>query len=498
MRDRAKPSSPTSDEALVRQALDGDRAAFGMLFDRHRPMATGLVTRLLGERGQVDDVLQEAAIQAIVGLDRLRDPSRFGPWLAGIALNLARQTLRQRLRHVQEPMTGDLQIALTEELAEEQEAAARVRETVELLPVGQREAVRLFYLESLTEAEVAAELGIARSAVKSRLHKARRSLHRRLKEPQEVTMATSSLLDVDVIDVRREPAAVRGAANHVVVLRERGGSRVLPIFIGEPEGRAMAASLTGVETPRPMTYQLATNLVRALSGSVAEVRVVRLAETTYFAEVVLDGPAGPALVDARPSDAINLALITSAPVRVEADVMGQFATTPEPFNPEEYPEGAQDIRAEIEALRDPESPERLDAETQAVLEAARGAAASRGHSAVGTEHVLFALLERSSPERVALIGMTVAQVESALEETEAGRPFRDRPRLQASPAASPPLTPRMYWVLLRAWRRAEARSEKAGPDDVLVALLDEPGGEAARLMNQASVDREALRASLTG
>jgi RNA polymerase sigma factor (sigma-70 family) len=455
------------------------------------------VARLLGEGHEVDDVLQEAAIQALVGLDRLRVPSRFGSWLAGIALNLARQTLRQRLRQVHEPTTGDLRMALTEELAEEQEAAARVREAVELLPAGQREAVRLFYLESLTEAEVAVELGIARSAVKSRLHKARQSLYRRLREPQEVTMATSSLLDVDVIDVRREPAAPRGAANHVVVLRERDGSRILPIFIAEPEGRAMAASLTGVETPRPMTYQLAANLVGALSGSVAEVRVIRLAETTYFAEVVLYGPAGPAVVDARPSDAINLALLTGAPVRVDADVMGQFATTPEPFNPDEYSEGAEDIRAEIEALPEPESPERLDAETLAVLETARRVATSRAHPAIGTEHVLFALLERSTAERLALIGMTIAQVESAFEETEPRPPFRDRPRLQATSSTAPPLTPRMYWVLLRAWRRATTRSEeKAQPDDVLVALLDEPGGEAARLMDQASVDREALRASL--
>jgi hypothetical protein len=246
-----------------------------------------------------------------------------------------------------------------------------------------------------------------------------------------------------------------------------------------------------------MTYQLAANLVEVLSGSVAEVRVVRLAATTYFAEVVLNGPTGPAVVDARPSDAINLALLTGAPVKVDADVMGQFATTPEPFDPEEYSEGAQDIRAEIEALREPESPERLNGETLELLDAARRVAASRGHPAVGTEHVLFALLERSTPERLALIGLTVAQVESALEEIEPRRPFRDRPRLQATSSTAPPLTARMYWVLLRAWRRATARSgEKARPEDVLVALLDEPGGEAARLMDQASVNREALRASL--
>jgi DNA-directed RNA polymerase specialized sigma24 family protein len=65
---------------------------------------------------------------------------------------------------------------LTEELLEEAETAARVREAISTLPPGQSEAVRLFYLDSLSEAEVAAELGIARSAVKSRLDKARRSL----------------------------------------------------------------------------------------------------------------------------------------------------------------------------------------------------------------------------------------------------------------------------------------------------------------------------------
>jgi hypothetical protein len=73
VRKRVQPFQPASDEALVHRALNGDRAAFAVLFDRHRPVATGLVARLLGAGDEVDDVLQEAAVQALMGSDRLRD-----------------------------------------------------------------------------------------------------------------------------------------------------------------------------------------------------------------------------------------------------------------------------------------------------------------------------------------------------------------------------------------------------------------------------------------
>ena len=169
-----------SDEKLVRKARTGDKTAFAVLFDRHRPLAATLVSRLLDQREDIDDVLQEAAVQALVCLDRLRGASRFGPWLCGIALNLARRRLRESVRHARWPALVEPQS--TEDLLVEAETAAKVRAAIAALPPGQREAVRLFYLDSLNEAEVAAELGIARSAVKSRLHKARRSLSGQLRE----------------------------------------------------------------------------------------------------------------------------------------------------------------------------------------------------------------------------------------------------------------------------------------------------------------------------
>jgi bifunctional DNase/RNase len=135
------------------------------------------------------------------------------------------------------------------------------------------------------------------------------------------------------------------------MLREHGGHRALPIFIGEPEGRAMATSLTGMQTPRPMTYQMVASIVAALSGSVTEVRVVCLSENSFIAEMVLQGLSGTRIVDARPSDAINLALLTGAPVRVSADLLEQWAPIYEQVALDAYPDNAQVIRGELQEQR---------------------------------------------------------------------------------------------------------------------------------------------------
>ncbi len=477
---------PDKDEDLVKRACAGDKAAFATLFERHRLPARALVARILDSGQDVEDVLQESAVQALVCLDRLREPARFGPWLCGIALNLARRQLRDRGRPPSPaPQPGQ---PLTEDLLEEAETAAKVRVAVDTLPPGQREAVRLFYLDGLNELEVAAELGIARSAVKSRLHKARRSLSGHLCEERKVTVAQPSFVDVDVVDVKRERAVGRGGGRaHAIVLHERDGDRVLPIFIGEPEGRAMASTLTGLQTPRPMTYQMVASVIAALSGSVREVRVVRLTETTYVAELILDGPSGLHTVDARPSDAINLAVLSGAPVRVATEVLDQWAAEYEQVSADEYPEGAQDIRAEVGAFIFPLTSDQLAPDAAEVLALARQETIARSNRAAGTGHLLLALLRRSTPERLAALGMPVDVVEAALA----------REPTSATPTPDPPLSPRLKWALFRALRRANRRGDaKPTADDLFAVVLDEPGGISARLLDEASVDRDAARATL--
>jgi uncharacterized protein len=99
-----------------------------------------------------------------------------------------------------------------------------------------------------------------------------------------------------------------------VVLDEVSGDRHLVIQIGEVEAFSLAAYLQGLEFGRPMTYHFAAALVQSIGGRVRQVRVDRLVEGAYAATVEVEGPLGTRSVDARSSDALNLAAITGAPV----------------------------------------------------------------------------------------------------------------------------------------------------------------------------------------
>lgn len=106
-----------------------------------------------------------------------------------------------------------------------------------------------------------------------------------------------------------------------VVLDELGGDRHLVIGVGDAEAFALAASLQDLQWGRPMTYQFTAALVRALGGRVREVRLDRIVEGAYAATVEVDGPQGAGLVDARSSDALNLAVLTQAPVLAALEVL---------------------------------------------------------------------------------------------------------------------------------------------------------------------------------
>lgn len=117
-----------------------------------------------------------------------------------------------------------------------------------------------------------------------------------------------------------------------VVLDGIRGDWHLPITIGAAEALTLTASLSGTEFPRPMGPQFAAGLLRAVGGRVRQVRVDRLVPvrggTAYGATVEVEGPSGIESVDARPSDALNLAALVQAPIfaapEVLADAQGRL------------------------------------------------------------------------------------------------------------------------------------------------------------------------------
>jgi bifunctional DNase/RNase len=110
----------------------------------------------------------------------------------------------------------------------------------------------------------------------------------------------------------------------VVILQEKDGSRVLPIWIGRPEAEAIAAQVHGIPRERPMTHDLVRSLVAALDGTLTKVVVTKVVEHTYYAEMHLARGGESYVVDARPSDAIAIALRLGAPLFAGEDLLNEY------------------------------------------------------------------------------------------------------------------------------------------------------------------------------
>ncbi|MBA2241038.1 MAG: bifunctional nuclease family protein [Solirubrobacterales bacterium] len=107
----------------------------------------------------------------------------------------------------------------------------------------------------------------------------------------------------------------------IVLLKTVEGSRFLPIWIGHPEAAAILMKLQGASTPRPMTHDLLNELVERLDAKIDRVSVTELRDNTFYASITLSINGSEAEIDARPSDAIALAVRCSAPIFAAEDVI---------------------------------------------------------------------------------------------------------------------------------------------------------------------------------
>jgi bifunctional DNase/RNase len=113
----------------------------------------------------------------------------------------------------------------------------------------------------------------------------------------------------------------------IIILRDKDGQRVLPIWVGVFEANAIALQIENVTTPRPMTHDLLKNVIHDLRGRIEKIVVSDLKENTFYALIYLTVGGEMMAVDARPSDAIALALRARAPIFVEERVIDHARTS---------------------------------------------------------------------------------------------------------------------------------------------------------------------------
>ncbi len=180
-----------------------------------------------------------------------------------------------------------------------------------------------------------------------------------------------------LVEVKVDRVTLDTASNRfVVILKDEVNRRWLPIVVGSTEAQAIALQLERIKPPRPLTHDLMKNLLDSIEVRVSRVVVNDLRENTYYALIGLKFNGSHTEIDARPSDAIALALRTDSPIFVEEEVMRKASVsdkdtdivdTPEEFGPmdklerlnmelekavsEERYEDAARIRDEINKLK---------------------------------------------------------------------------------------------------------------------------------------------------
>src|SRR5258706_9838063 len=324
-----------SDAELIVLARGGDKNAFGHLARRYQPMAERIAMGMVSNVFLAQELAQEAILQAYLSLDHLRDKDRFKSWLYGITLNVCRGYLRdQKIDFYSlEALMGGMSIDATtfsdglldpEAIAEGRELHRTILRAVNALSPRERAATLLFYYEQLSLREVAAMLGISLVAVKGRLFKARKQLKEELlthfdgeKEDSSLRRRRRTMIQVTIVDAVR----LQKQKISAVVLLDEVGHRALGIWIGEAEATMIDMGLSQTELPRPMTMNFMASILKAAGATLEEVRIETLKDEIFYATAKIHNGDTVNEIDARPSDAIALAVVTGSPVFVVEEIL---------------------------------------------------------------------------------------------------------------------------------------------------------------------------------
>lgn len=159
-------------------------------------------------------------------------------------------------------------------------------------------------------------------------------------------------IQVDILGLSSSPSA--GGA-YALLLKESFGVRRLPIIIGSFEAQSIALEIEGIKPPRPLTHDLMKNIVDDLGGTVVEIYIDELRDNTFFAKIILEVSTLTNTIDARPSDAIALAVRTGCQIFVAEEVMRAASFVPSSEDTDENEESF-DIANDFESKQYPKQP----------------------------------------------------------------------------------------------------------------------------------------------
>ena len=134
--------------------------------------------------------------------------------------------------------------------------------------------------------------------------------------------------------------------SYVVILQEKGGSRLLPIWIGQSEAESIVIEMNKLKRERPLTHDLCKNIILAMGGTLRRVHITRVENRTFYAELHIARSTGAVTVDARPSDSIAIALRFSAPIFAQESLLTALLLDDIQQDPEAIVDSGEEMNAE--------------------------------------------------------------------------------------------------------------------------------------------------------
>lgn len=332
------------DATLVASVLTGEREAFDILLARYSSSVLCLCTALLGNTFEAQDIVQEASLQAFLGLARLQEPAHFAAWFHAIAANLARSALRRRREHSLHTLNDDVTLRVlwidAPPTLEEYQMLSEIHETI-LLALGDlsevnRQAVIGFYLQGYSYEELAQLQGVPISTVKGRLFQGRRLLKTLLRpladtllqpintQRKEQNMTTNGLIELQIDSLR----TLLLTRQHLVILRDPQTDRGLPIGLTASEADALVVALRARREASvlPFPQDPSQRLLESFDAQLQRVVINALAGQTLYATLTISQGTQAHEVDMRLSEALSLAVRMGAPIFITRSLLATVTT----------------------------------------------------------------------------------------------------------------------------------------------------------------------------
>lgn len=314
-----------SEIELIDNVLKGDKQAFNILTKKYYTFCLNKASGIVNDGDIAKDLVQNAFMEAYFCISNLNDKNSFKQWMGGIVNNICKNYLRDNtkrylsLKQYYEEFR-DSQLIVEEKIMDIVLAA------IETLDKQNEKIVYAFYYEGKSILEICNEFSITEALVKVRLHRARKELkvflekNLDLKEYQHYFISKKAMKKVRIIDM------ILGGENKKscsLLLYDEESQRVLPIVITKEEAESMLIAMKNIGFPRPMTFNLITEIIRTNDLKPEGAYITELSGGVFISVLKLKNERSITAYDARPSDSITIALMFGCPIFVSHKIINK-------------------------------------------------------------------------------------------------------------------------------------------------------------------------------